>query len=164
MSFYALSCVCLSSIPVALKSRVDSLTTMQLAGHRSPHNNKNWQWLTAEEKWVIVWMPWSWRGQWYLAICSAPLLTVGSLSHTAHCAGDEEAMLLQSNAFKRHLKTPDLLWFLLFITIKRQKVQKAARWIWKWKDITALHNQYTTTIKNLIRTRPRSYFLKFLIK
>lgn len=62
-------------------------------------------------------------GQWCLAICSAPLLTVWSLSHRAHCAGGEEAVLLQSNArcngFK--LQNPSLLWFLLLITRREWK-------------------------------------------
>lgn len=62
-------------------------------------------------------------GQWCLAICSAPLLTVWSLSHRAHCAGGEEAVLLQSNAccngFK--LKNPTPLWFLLLITRQEWK-------------------------------------------
>lgn len=60
-------------------------------------NKKNWQWLTEEEKWVIVRIPISWYGQWCLANCNAPLLTVWSPSHRAHCAAGEDAMLLQSN-------------------------------------------------------------------
>lgn len=59
-------------------------------------NNKYRQWLT-EVNWVIVRMPVSRCRQWCFAACSAPLLTVWSLSHRERRADGEEATLLQSN-------------------------------------------------------------------
>lgn len=109
-----------NSVSAALKSRVHCHTTIPCAGHRIP-NNKNWQWLTEEKQWVTV-TPLSRCGQWCLASCSAPLLTVWRPSHRAHCTGVEETMLLQSLhiAAQTLMKKPKLknqpCWRFCFIT------------------------------------------------
>lgn len=129
MSFYALSCVSLNSIPIAFQSRVRCLTTMPFAGHRRQHDNKNWQWLTEEEKWVIARMPISWCGQWCLAMCSvhhcwqfgvpATEPTVQVVRRTCCC----RAMLAEeSHTSQLTLKTQNWLWFLLLKYRRKQQL------------------------------------------